>query len=284
MSHLYIVSIKNSDQDMEMDLTRDLQSPSMSSESEQGSDEPVKRKRQRLTHLTAEEKMSRRKLKNRVAAQSARDRKKAKMEDLEETLIVLRKENEKLKCENEALKQREKVLMAENRKLLEIKSVDKLDSRGKHKIANLNEVEGSAEFFRNVSLPKKQLHLTYQRMLVTLILYLTSLIQQQQQQISSSFSPFKQSSLNHQTKVAKLKQILIKLIRLLKLHRMTHKIPVEYLTMRHRNYMFIETLARPPSLQYNNKYNNMKSQQAPNASNLKAMMLFSLVMKLMNKK
>ena len=45
-------------------------------------DKPV-RKRANLDHLSPEEKLMRRKLKNRVAAQNARDKKRVKMEEME---------------------------------------------------------------------------------------------------------------------------------------------------------------------------------------------------------
>lgn len=72
------------------------------------------RKRKRLTHLTPEERMMRRKLKNRVAAQTARDRKKERMVELEEALAKMEAENKKLQCENLSLKQQTGVLAEEN--------------------------------------------------------------------------------------------------------------------------------------------------------------------------
>ncbi|XP_047488432.1 LOW QUALITY PROTEIN: uncharacterized protein LOC125038859 [Penaeus chinensis] len=53
-------------------------------------DKPPARKRQRLDHLSMEEKIMRRKLKNRVAAQTARDRKKQRMDQLEAEIDELR--------------------------------------------------------------------------------------------------------------------------------------------------------------------------------------------------
>uniref|UniRef100_A0A182LX42 X-box-binding protein 1 n=1 Tax=Anopheles culicifacies TaxID=139723 RepID=A0A182LX42_9DIPT len=61
---------------------------SMASDDESSSmDEFIVRgKKRRLDHLTWEEKIQRKKLKNRVAAQTSRDRKKAKMEEMEKTI------------------------------------------------------------------------------------------------------------------------------------------------------------------------------------------------------
>ncbi|NXG07220.1 XBP1 protein, partial [Sakesphorus luctuosus] len=75
------------------------------------------RKRQRLTHLSPEEKALRRKLKNRVAAQSARDRKKARMTELEQQVVELEEENQKLLLENQLLRDRTCNLVLENQEL-----------------------------------------------------------------------------------------------------------------------------------------------------------------------
>ncbi|XP_077148138.1 LOW QUALITY PROTEIN: X-box-binding protein 1 [Ranitomeya variabilis] len=91
-----------------------IHSPS-SPESASGDVPP--RKRQRLTHLTPEEKALRRKLKNRVAAQTARDRKKARMSELEQQVLDLELENEKLLIENKLLREKSHGLLTENQEL-----------------------------------------------------------------------------------------------------------------------------------------------------------------------
>merc|ERR1711962_1979449 len=58
-------------------------------EDEDGSNGPV-RKRANLDHLSPEERMMRRKLKNRVAAQTARDKKKAATDSMEKQLADLK--------------------------------------------------------------------------------------------------------------------------------------------------------------------------------------------------
>lgn len=74
------------------------------------------RKRQRLDHLSPEEKLLRRKMKNRAAAQSARDRKKAHMDELEIEVDILRQEKRRLAVENERLRD----ALAEQQKQIEI--------------------------------------------------------------------------------------------------------------------------------------------------------------------
>ncbi|KAF0034261.1 hypothetical protein F2P81_014327 [Scophthalmus maximus] len=92
---------------------------------------PPIRKRQRLTHLSPEEKALRRKLKNRVAAQTARDRKKAKMGELELQVIELELENQKLHIENRLLREKTTGLLTENEELRQRLGLDTLDSKEK---------------------------------------------------------------------------------------------------------------------------------------------------------
>lgn len=72
------------------------------------------RKRRRLDNLTPEERALRRKLKNRVAAQTARDRKKARMTELEESLAAYLEQNKKLLRENKELQKKTSDLEVEN--------------------------------------------------------------------------------------------------------------------------------------------------------------------------
>lgn len=67
-------------------------------ENSQNMDEPREKKR-RLNHLTWDEKVQRKKLKNRVAAQTSRDRKKARMEQLEAAVQELYAQNERLESD-----------------------------------------------------------------------------------------------------------------------------------------------------------------------------------------
>uniref|UniRef100_A0A8C8ZND7 X-box-binding protein 1 n=1 Tax=Prolemur simus TaxID=1328070 RepID=A0A8C8ZND7_PROSS len=87
---------------------------------------PQARKRQRLTHLSPEEKALRRKLKNRVAAQTARDRKKARMSELEQQVVDLEEENQKLLLENQLLREKTHGLVAENQELRQRLGMDAL--------------------------------------------------------------------------------------------------------------------------------------------------------------
>lgn len=79
---------------------------------------PKKRRiRQNLSHLSHEEKLSRRKMKNRVAAQSARDRKKAKMDEVEAKVARMSEDRIRLTRENERLRKRGHELEEENTQL-----------------------------------------------------------------------------------------------------------------------------------------------------------------------
>jgi len=106
--------IQNSYSDSE-DSNCDQSSFTTSSNDSNCGGEP--KKRRRLTHLTPEEKILRRKLKNRVAAQTARDRKKAQMTDMEDTIASLQSENKKLMQYNSTLQKKAYDLATENAEL-----------------------------------------------------------------------------------------------------------------------------------------------------------------------
>jgi len=84
-------------------------------------DEQPARKRANLDHLTPEEKLMRRKLKNRVAAQNARDKKRVKMDEMEAKMKELEEINARLLNENDSLRAlNERLMMDESPSLIQI--------------------------------------------------------------------------------------------------------------------------------------------------------------------
>merc|ERR1712122_336821 len=94
-------------------------SPSIKSEEDEDDEicgTPM-RKRANLDHLSPEERLQRRKLKNRVAAQNARDKKRVKMEDMEAELLRLKNHAKSLENKNAQLVGENQRLVAENDRL-----------------------------------------------------------------------------------------------------------------------------------------------------------------------
>lgn len=209
------------DDDSEQSEYETKKRPSSAIITTDGQQSQPKKKRQRLTHLTPEEKLQRRKIKNRVAAQSARDRKKVKMDELEETVRVLKEQNERLAAENSLLRKQTQKLIDQQRKLIgsikeqqqqqpsqttpsppKVPQVVQMSQNPKPCSNNNNnnncnvvsitrrrplanvmplEAEESAVFSIHVAQPQRQLQVMFQKLIYALVIYSMQLHKEQQQ-------------------------------------------------------------------------------------------------------
>lgn len=110
---------------------------------------PVRRKRQRLDHLTPEEKVLRRKMKNRLAAQSARDRKRLRMMDLEAEVNKLNELNQNLVENSQMLEQQLRQLQMENVQL-RAKTVDEAKNNSKPIINSMDKMVDKKKNSENI--------------------------------------------------------------------------------------------------------------------------------------
>ncbi|XP_075290433.1 X-box-binding protein 1 isoform X1 [Opisthocomus hoazin] len=136
----------------------------------------------------------RRKLKNRVAAQSARDRKKARMTELEQQVVELEEENQKLLLENQLLREKTCSLFLENQELRCRLGLDALKTEGESESEAVKEsqvdeirvVTGSAESAAlRLRVPLQQVQAQQSLFLITFTWILMAVTLQTQSLISS---------------------------------------------------------------------------------------------------
>merc|ERR1739844_221039 len=137
------------------------------SDSETGSDhagsgEKSVRKRANLDHLSPEEKMMRRKLKNRVAAQNARDKKRCKMEEMEVELERLKAHSKQLELRNAELVSENERLTSENDILKTSDSETTIVSRRGQEAVNPLVVPSPGYTMPGLSQPTESSELTYE--------------------------------------------------------------------------------------------------------------------------
>lgn len=195
----------------------------------------IQNKRPRLKDLTPNEKIMRRKLKNRIAAQSARDRKKARMIELEDMVKQLEDENKKLKFENESLNKQSTKLIQENNKLKEqlIKRPnedEQVEIEAKKRklcvndsVVNANKDVNSAVVCEYVSQQKRQTYLHMQQsttqialttfLLLILVGLMSQHIIQQQIQVEKKFK-----KLRVQMKLVRIVKAIMSMKRVKKQH------------------------------------------------------------------
>ena len=126
---------------------------SIAEDEKEGSQE-AGRKRRKLDDFTPQERMIRRKLKNRVAAQSARDRKRERMNELEQIVGRLENENKELKKSNEELKSSMQYLIEQNKELRIRIGMD-IDNNSDHTYTQSNGVSDNLFVIKKEEVPSQ---------------------------------------------------------------------------------------------------------------------------------
>lgn len=136
--------------DENMDYQKVLQSLEsgcvyLNTSSDESQTEVISRKRMRLHQLSWEEKIQRKKMRNRIAAQTSRDRKKAKMDLLEDSVKELQQQNNQLFSQVSELKKQNESLIDANKELQKLLSTRSLTCMCQKQSEKSNEVTEASE-------------------------------------------------------------------------------------------------------------------------------------------